>query len=195
MLMFATLVSVLSLAVLLTGAHLPTRAATETSRWLVRSILRPYALSGNNVHLTRTRVFLSDSETSALDSMMGKGSASGTFWNGFKTLFIADRHRGLVLVDRWCCAREEWTIAKFGFIPADVASLRYRAPAISVDGIRVGSSESSVLRRFGAAPLRKGQLSYEDPRPRVPKGSFCVTDYVFTIAHGTVEAMDVNNSC
>jgi hypothetical protein len=112
---------------------------------------------------------------------------------GYRTLALVGSD-GELWLERYCCARTEVFIGK---VPLDngVFISTHPVGATTVGGIRLGSTEDEVERKFGRQLPRNNRLRYLGDEEVPSSGSACGTSYEFFLTGGRVSAMDINDAC
>ncbi|GAC1503998.1 MAG: hypothetical protein NVS1B14_09700 [Vulcanimicrobiaceae bacterium] len=144
--------------------------------------------------MTLTNVSLDPHGYDAFYKLLWRKPLSGAFY-GYKVLTKGDPQAGVIYVERSCCGKQEIIIASVTTFPPGTTMVHTEHP-LGIGGLHIGLTGRQIIRRFGKAPLRAGQLRYELlHRPGTDRSSGCGTRYVFTLQSNRVVAMDFDNEC
>jgi hypothetical protein len=155
----------------------------------------PAALRDPDLRPALFRTVTSYEVTAAEYRSLGLADRGRMFTDGgYKVSAVSDDRHRLALVERSCCALQEWVL--FGpAVPLGADATPAGLSGVAVGGIRIGSSAESVERRFGrngagAAKGAAGLLRYR--HARTPN---CSTFYTFDLDRHRVRAISVKNAC
>ena len=113
---------------------------------------------------------------------------------GYKVAIVTDARHGMALIERSCCALQEWIIAHASTPPPTTA-----APAdlkrLAVGGVTLGTSLAQLRRSFGDADVVSIPPNWKVVRYRHVRNRDCSTFYTFVIRKSLVDAISVKNAC
>ncbi len=144
----------------------------------------------SNAAPLRPSYMLTRTETEALAiSNRGKTSLIG----GYKTTSGIDLKHHIVLVERVCCARNEFFLFR-GTKPVLPDTADADLQGLGIKGIAVGATDVAVLRRFGQHGLKTndgtGIAQYV-----VHWNDHCRMRYTFDIKDHVVRGMSARDAC
>jgi hypothetical protein len=155
----------------------------------------PAALRDPNVRPALFRTVTRYEVTPAEYRSLGLADRGRIFTDGgYKVSAVSDNRHRLALVERSCCALQEWVL--FGpVVPLGADATPAGLSGVAVGGIRIGSSAESVERRFGRN--RAGTTDGEGGllRYRHARTPNCSTFYTFDVDRHRVRAISVKNAC
>ena len=113
--------------------------------------------------------------------------------DGYKVSVVVDQRRRLALIERSCCALQEWIVtrADSNFGNATAVTLR----DARIGGVEIGSSVSVVEQRFGWLEPSIDRGGESLLRYRHARNHDCSTFYTFGLEKGSVRAISVKNAC
>ncbi|HEY4438952.1 MAG TPA: hypothetical protein VGN14_00770 [Candidatus Elarobacter sp.] len=113
---------------------------------------------------------------------------------GYKVSVVADSRRRLALVERSCCALQEWIIFALDR-PLRSLATPVTLSNIGIGGVSVGSAASLVAQQFGRAEPLTERGGDTVLRYRYNRNHDCSTFYTFVVKRGRVAAISVKNAC
>lgn len=113
---------------------------------------------------------------------------------GYKVSALEDRRHRFAIIERSCCALQEWIIlspARPLGPHATPATLR----DVRIGGVSIGSPTSVVERQFAGSGGRQQRRDVAALRYVHQRNHDCWTFYTFVLKHQRVEAISVKNAC
>ncbi|MDB5071095.1 MAG: hypothetical protein JWM87_2206 [Candidatus Eremiobacteraeota bacterium] len=112
----------------------------------------------------------------------------------YKVSAASDRHHHVALLERSCCALQEWILFRPA-VPLGIDARDVDLSAAKVGGISLGSSPAAVMHRFGhTAPAAQNERT-RLLRYRHQRNHDCATFYTFVVEDRRVAAISVKNAC
>jgi hypothetical protein len=114
--------------------------------------------------------------------------------DGYKVSAVADASRRLAIIERSCCALQEWLI-----VPVSPNFAEHATPAklgtASIGSVSLGSPVALVAREFGPAGASPAGGNEVVLRYRHVRNHDCSTFYTFVVSRAKVTAISVKNAC
>ena len=146
------------------------------------------------LYRTVTRHAITDEEYRILGSAYGVSGSGFVTKDLYKVAAVSDGRHRIALVERSCCALQDWTLFRPA-VPLGIGARDVDLSAATIGGIGLGSSAAAVLRRFGptvpASPAGRSTLL----RYRHQRNHDCATFYSFVLERDRVKAISVKNAC